>query len=110
MKTTLKNILLPALVVLLVVFAFTNKTQGKHYEFMIVEYNDNTSDLSTSLTSGSFSTRNVKSILLDKYNDRTPFLNEIKTQEGNGWEAYSYGVTTQSNANYYSCLLRKEIN
>lgn len=108
MNISLKKWLIPAIVLVLAgVYSFTAKSQAAGYDYMIVEYNDNTNELSTSITSGAFSTRNVKSLLLDRNNDRTPFLNEVKTQERNGWEVHSYAVTSLSSANYYSCMLRK---
>ena len=77
-------------------------------EFFIEK--DYSNDLTMSTTAGGFSKRNVKNLLLDRDNDRTPFLSEIKTQESNGWETFQYSNTSRSSANFYSVIMRKPMN
>ena len=110
MKTSLRKLLIPACLVVLVAAALAFKPAAGRYDYMIIEYIDSSNDLSISSTNGSFATRNVKTLLLDRYNDRTPFLNEIKTQESNGWETYSYEVSGRGSNGFYTCLLRKAAN
>jgi hypothetical protein len=110
MKSTHKLILGLALIGAVTTFAFTSKTESQRYEYLMIEYNDYTNDLSMSSTAGAFAMRNVKNLLLDRDNDRTPFLSEIKTQESNGWEAFQYSSTSRSSANFYSVMMRKPMN
>jgi len=110
MKSTHKLILALALIGSITAFSFTNKTESQRFEYLMIEYNDYSNDLSMSTTAGAFAMRNVKNLLLDRDNDRTPFLSEIKTQESNGWEAFQYSSTSRSSANYYSVVMRKPMN
>ena len=107
MKSTHKLILALALIGSITALSFTNKTESQRYEYLMIEYNDYTNDLSMSTTAGAFAQRNVKNLLLDRDNDRTPFLSEIKTQESNGWETFQYSTTSRSSANFYSVVMRK---
>jgi hypothetical protein len=110
MKSTHKLILALALIGSIAALSFTNKTESQRYEYLMVEYNDYSNDLTMSTTAGGFSKRNVKNLLLDRDNDRTPFLSEIKTQESNGWEAFQYSNTSRNSANFYSVIMRKPMN
>jgi hypothetical protein len=110
MKSAHKLVLALALIGSITALSFTNKTESQRYEYLMIEYNDYTNDLSMSTTAGAFAKRNVKNLLLDRDNDRTPFLSEIKTQESNGWEAFQFSSTSRSNANFYGVVMRKPMN
>jgi hypothetical protein len=110
MKSTHKLVLALALIGSITALSFTNKIESQRYEYLMIEYNDYSNDLSISATAGGFSKRNVKNLLSDRDNDRTPFLSEIKTQESNGWEAFQYSNTSRNSANFYSVIMRKPMN
>lgn len=110
MKKTYLPTLIAATAVLLTIFAFTTPSQSTKYDYMIIEYNDYYNNVYISTTTGLYSTRNVKTLLLDKTYDRTPFLSEIKNFEAAGWELYDYTNFNRSSAGMYSCMMRKPAN
>jgi len=109
MKKNLLHFALPAVCALVLLFAFTNKPAEDRYDYMLIEYDAYSYELNISTTSGTFSTRVVKTLLLDKDKDRTPLLTEVKTQEANGWETSSFASAARSNAQVYTCFMRKKL-